>query len=118
MEENDAIARLAALAQETRLRVFRLLVEHGPGGLPAGDVARQLGVPANTMSTHLAVLTRAGLIRARRDRRLVIYAADIPGLRGLLAFLLQDCCRGRPEACGPLLDAALLPACCEGTPAP
>ena len=114
MDEIAAVESLSALAQDTRLRVFRLLVETGPEGLPAGEVARRLGVPANTMSTHLAVLTRAGLVHARRDSRLVIYAADVAGLRGLIAFLLEDCCRGRPEACGPLLDAALAPAiaCC------
>lgn len=122
MQEADAIAALAALAQDTRLRSFRLLVEHAPEGLPAGVVARRLGVPANTLSTHLALLARAGLLQARRDSRQVIYAADLAGLRALLGFLLEDCCRGQPGSCAPLLDAAFAstPACCppERRPAP
>ena len=117
METEAAVETLSALAQETRLRVFRLLVEHGPEGLPAGAVARHCGVPANTMSVHLGILARAGLVSARRDSRQVFYAADIPGLRGLIGFLLQDCCRGRPDLCEPLLDAALpATACCPPAP--
>ncbi len=107
MEINDAIEGFAALAQETRLAAFRLLVEAGPAGLPAGDVARALSVPHNTLSSHLAQLTRAGLVTARRDGRQMIFAADFDGMRGLIAFLIEDCCRGRPEACAPLLDAAM-----------
>lgn len=117
MDVIAAIDRFAALAQDTRLRAFRLLVEAGAEGMPAGEIARRLGVPHNTMSVHLAQLTRAGLIRSRRESRSVIYLADFAGVRALLAFLLQDCCRGRPEACGPLLDAALpAAACCPDTP--
>ncbi len=106
-----AIEGFAALAQETRLAAFRLLVEAGPEGLPAGDIARALSVPHNTLSTHLAQLSRAGLVTARREGRQVIFATDFAGMRGLIAFLVEDCCRGRPETCAPLLDAAL-PACC------
>ena len=106
---------LSALAQETRLATFRLLVEAGPGGVPAGDVARALGVPQNTMSTHLAVLARAGLVASRRESRSVIYRAEMEGVRALIGFLLRDCCRGRPEVCAPLLDAVIPATCC---PAP
>lgn len=116
MRASDAVQAFTALAQDTRLAVFRLLVEAGPSGIAAGEVARQLGVPHNTMSTHLAVLARAGLIASRRESRSVIYAADMSGVRALLDFLLSDCCKGRPEICAPLLDAAIpsttAPACC------
>ena len=100
MDERGAIDALAGLAQEHRLRVFRLLVREGPGGLPAGQIAERLGVPASTMSAHLAQLERAGLLRARRDQRRIIYAVDLEGIRRLLAFLIEDCCRGHPEICG------------------
>ena len=89
--EAAAVQALGALAQETRLRVFRLLVEAGPQGLPAGEVARRLGVPANTMSGHLGILARAGLVLQRRDSRLILCSADFAGLRALLDFLLRDC---------------------------
>lgn len=107
----SAIAALSALAQDGRLQVFRLLVECGEDGMPAGDIARAQGVPANTMSAQLNVLAHAGLVRSRRDGRSIIYSVDFARVRDLLAFLMQDCCKGRPEACAPLLDAAL-PACC------
>ena len=107
-----ATEAFGALSQETRLAVFRLLVEAGAEGMPAGDVARHLGVPHNTMSTHLGILVRAGLAASRRDGRSIIYAADYDGIRALITFMLQDCCRGRPEVCAPLLDAALAAAPC------
>ncbi len=117
-----ATEAFGALAQDTRLAVFRLLVEAGAEGMPAGEIARHLGVPHNTMSTHLAILARAGLVASRRESRSVIYAADYGGIRALIAFMVQDCCRGRPEVCAPLLDAALAPAaarCCpQVQPAP
>jgi DNA-binding transcriptional ArsR family regulator len=91
---------LAALAQEHRLRVFRLLVREGPIGLPAGEIALRLGVRPSTMSSHLAQLERAGLLRSRRDQRRIIYAVDVEGIRKLLAFLIEDCCQGHPEICG------------------
>jgi ArsR family transcriptional regulator, arsenate/arsenite/antimonite-responsive transcriptional repressor len=114
MDMDDAIDGFAALAQETRLAAFRLLVEAGPGGLPAGDIARTLTVPHNTLSSHLAQLSRAGLVTSRRDGRQVIFAADFDGMRTLIAYLIEDCCRGRPELCAPLLDAAMpaQPAAC------
>jgi len=114
MDESDAVEGLAALAQETRLRVFRLLLQHGPEGVPAGEIARQMGTPPNTMSTHLAILTRAGLIQARRESRQVFYTVELVGIRQLIAFLVEDCCGGRPGACTPLLDAALPLAACSG----
>lgn len=111
MEVNQAEKALGALAQERRLRVFRLLVRAGLEGLAAGDIAQQLAVPANTMSTHLAVLSRAGLIVSRKEGRSVIYAVDLEGTRKLLSFLVEDCCRGKPEICRPLIASALARCC-------
>jgi ArsR family transcriptional regulator len=111
MELNDAVAALNALGQESRLRVFRLLIRRGRDGMPAGDIAAQLGVPANTMSSHLAVLSRAGLVASHKQGRSVIYAVDLNGTRKLLAFLVEDCCRGRPEICRPLIASALAQCC-------
>jgi DNA-binding transcriptional ArsR family regulator len=95
-----AVQALAALAQEHRLAIFRLLLGEGPGGLSAGIIAARLGVSPSTLSHHLAALTGAGLIGARRSDRHIYYAADIAGMRRLLAFLTDDCCRGHPELCG------------------
>ena len=95
-----AVQALAALAQEHRLAVFRLLVREGPPGLPAGTVAGLVGIPASTLSHHLAALEGAGLITSRRVERRIYYAVDIVGTRRLFAFLTEDCCRGRPELCG------------------
>lgn len=100
MEINDAIGAFAALGHETRLAVFRLLVQAGPSGLAAGAVAEQAGVPPSTMSHHLGLLERAGLVRSWRVHRQIFYATDYEGTRKLLAFLLEDCCQGRPELCG------------------
>ena len=105
-----AIAAMGALAQGTRLDVFRLLVRHEPNGLAAGEIARQLDVPQNTMSAHLGILARAGLIRPERRSRSIIYRADLEGLRALTLFLLKDCCGGNAELCGPLV-AELAPCC-------
>jgi DNA-binding transcriptional ArsR family regulator len=110
MESTDAILALAALSQGTRLDVFRLLVSREPKGLPAGEIAKALVVPANTMSAHLAVLARAGLVTFARHGRSIVYRADLERLRGLVLFLLEDCCGGRPEICAPLV-AALEPCC-------
>lgn len=110
MDNDSAIAALGALAQGTRLDGFRLLVRHEPQGLPAGEIARVLGVPQNTMSAHLAVMARAGLVRAARQGRSVVYRADLDGLRGLVLFLLTDCCAGNAALCAPLV-AALSPCC-------
>ena len=106
----EAVEALSALAQGHRLAVFRLLVRAGAEGLPAGEIAREIGVLPNTLSTHLAILGHAGLIRSRRDGRSLIYWADYDGMRDLLGFLAADCCGGRPEICAPLTDA--VQACC------
>lgn len=100
MEAATAVAAFGALAQETRLAVFRLLVQAGPDGLTAGDIAEALKVPASTMSHHLATIERAGLAASRRESRSIYYTADYAGIRELLTFLMEDCCQGRPEICG------------------
>jgi DNA-binding transcriptional ArsR family regulator len=102
METKDALSALAALAQETRLEVFRLLVRAGPSGLSAGAVAERVGVQPATLSFHLRELERAGLLTARRESRQIFYAPDILGMRALLAFLTEDCCGGHPEICAVL----------------
>ncbi len=111
MEITAAITALAALAQETRLKVFRLLVRSGPSGLAAGDIARKLDVPRNTMSTHFAILSRARLVTSRKEGRSVIYAVDLEGTRDLLSFLLEDCCRGKPQLCTSLIETTLAECC-------
>lgn len=105
MDKKAALAVLAGLGQETRLDVFRLLVQAGDPGIPAGEIASQLGTVQNTMSAHLKVLGHAGLVRAERDGRTIRYTADMTGFRDLLAFLMEDCCNGRPELCRPVIDA-------------
>ena len=110
METEVSILALAALAQSTRLEAFRLLVRHEPAGLPAGEISNHLAIPANTLSSHLGVLTRAGLIRSERRSRSIIYRADLDRLRDLVLFLLKDCCGGRADLCEPLL-AELAPCC-------
>ena len=101
---------VCALSQPTRLEVFRLLIENEPEGLAAGEVARRMAVPHNTMSTHLAILTRAGLITAERQSRSIVYRARLDAVRELAGYLVQDCCGGRPEICAPLI-ADLTPCC-------
>jgi DNA-binding transcriptional ArsR family regulator len=101
MESEQAILALAALAQATRLAVFRLLVRHEPEGLPAGDVAKALAVPQNTMSAHLSVLARAGLVMSERRSRSIIYRADLQAYAALTSFMVEDCCGGRAELCMP-----------------
>jgi DNA-binding transcriptional ArsR family regulator len=110
MDNDSAVAALGALAQGTRLDVFRLLVRHEPNGMAAGEIARQLDVPQNTMSAHLGILARAGIVRSERHSRSIIYRADLDGLRTLTLFLVKDCCAGSPELCAPLL-AELSPCC-------
>ncbi|HVY59335.1 MAG TPA: metalloregulator ArsR/SmtB family transcription factor [Xanthobacteraceae bacterium] len=114
MDEQEAVLAFTALAQTTRLEAFRLLIAHEPEGLPAGDIARQLVVPHNTMSTHLAVLARAGLVQAERRSRSVIYRARLDAVRSLVGFLVKDCCGGRPELCAPLVTD-LSPCCTTPT---
>ena len=105
METNTVIATFAALSQETRLAVFRLLVRQEPEGLAAGEIARQLEVPHNTMSAHLAVLARAQLAVSQRQGRSIIYRANLDHMRKTIHFLARDCCAGHPQVCEPLMAA-------------
>ncbi len=100
MEQTDALAAFAALSQTTRLDVFRLLVAHEPDGLPSGEIARRLDVPANTLSSHLGVLARAGLVMTERQGRTIIYRARMDNIQSLVGFLVNACCQGRYDACG------------------
>ena len=102
MESEQAILALAALAQSTRMGVFRLLVKYEPDGLAAGDIAKLLAVPQNTMSAHLAVLARADLVISERKSRSIIYRANLERFRDLTSFLVEDCCGGRADLCLPL----------------
>jgi ArsR family transcriptional regulator len=110
MDMTHALAGLSALAHDGRLSIFRLLVKAGPDGMAAGDIARKLDTAPNTMSAQLLVLSNAGLVRARRDGRSIIYAVDFDAMSALLLFLTKDCCGGRPEICAPL--AQTVNACC------
>ncbi len=94
-----ALSALAALGQSTRLNIFRLLMRHEPDGLLAGAIAEKIGCPHNTLSSHLAILARAGLISAERDGRTIMYRADVEGMKGLMSFLVKDCCGEHPELC-------------------
>ena len=111
MAPQSAVAALSALAHPGRLEVFRLLVRAGPDGMAAGEIARATGSLANTLSTNLSVLASAGLVTPRRDGRSIIYAAGYDRMRELLAFLMEDCCGGKPEICAPLAAIAER-ACC------
>jgi DNA-binding transcriptional ArsR family regulator len=114
MENEDAIAALAALAQSTRLETFRTLVRFEPEGVPAGELARMLEVPQNTMSAHLATLARSGLVKSQRHSRSIIYRADLEVFRQLTLFMIKDCCGGRAELCAPLITE--LTPCCAPQP--
>ena len=109
MESTDAVSARAALAHPGRLETFRLLVRAGPAGLAAGAIARATGSPASTLSTNLGILAGAGLIASQRDGRSIIYTAAYDQMRDLLAFLMDDCCGGRPEICAPLALLATEP---------
>lgn len=104
MESNDATIAFSALSQKTRLDVFRLLVKAGKSGLLAGELGEQLDVKQNTMSANLTVLLNSGLVRNERQGRTIRYFADFEAIQGLLAFLMEDCCGGRPELCKPIID--------------
>ncbi|KAB2736211.1 ArsR/SmtB family transcription factor [Brucella anthropi] len=111
MENEEAITAFAALAQLTRLDTFRLLVKHEPAGIPAGELARMLDVPQNTMSAHLATLSRSGLVKGERQSRSIIYRADLDRFRELTLFMINDCCGGNAKLCAPLIES--LTPCCE-----
>lgn len=113
MDINEAVDALGGLAQQSRLRVFRLLIQAGISGMAAGDIARAIGIPKNTMSSHLAILARANLIQARKEGRSMIYAVNLEGTRSLLSFLVEDCCQGDPSICGPLIETTLATCCSE-----
>lgn len=103
MDSNKALAAFSALSQPTRLDVFRLLVKAGADGMPAGEIGERLNVRQNTMSANLAVLLNAGLVRNERRGRTIRYFAEFDAMRGLLGFLMEDCCGGRPEICQPVI---------------
>ena len=105
MDKQSALAALAALGQETRLDIFRLLVRAGSDGIPAGDIAARLGAVQNTASAHLKILAQARLVKACRDGRSIRYAADMSGFRDLLGYLMEDCCNGAPELCQPVIES-------------
>jgi ArsR family transcriptional regulator len=111
MEMIDAVTVLSALAQPTRLEAFRLLVEQEPNGVAAGELARLAGVPQNTLSSHLNVLARAGLVRGARSSRSIIYRANLDRLNEVVLHLMNDCCGGRPELCAPLVARLTNPCC-------
>src|SRR6185312_14446813 len=114
LTEAHAISALSALAQPTRLVIFRLLIKHEPVGITAGVIAETIGAPHNTLSTHLAILVRAGLLRSTREGRTIIYRSNVEGMRVLIGFLVSDCCDGHPELCN--LVAADAVACCAAPP--
>ena len=101
MNKSTAVAALGALAQDTRLDVFRMLVQSGPDGLPAGEIGAKLGVPSPTLSFHLNHLKHAGLVTCRRDSRSIIYSADYKAMTDLISYLMENCCRGDASQCAP-----------------
>lgn len=111
MEIKTAVAKLAALAQETRLAIFRLLVEAGPDGVPAGGIGEQLKVPGATLSFHLKELARAGLVISRHERQFIFYRVDFEQMAQLMTFLTQNCCQGMPQKCLTVVETAL-ESCC------
>src|SRR6201997_2581992 len=101
MKKSTVIAALGALAQETRLDIFRMLVQKGPDGLPAGEIGSRLAQPSPTMSFHLNQLRFAGMVTSRRESRSIIYSANYKAMNDLLGYLTENCCGGRPELCAP-----------------
>ena len=116
MERSDAIAALAALAQDHRLETYRLLVQAGPEGISAGEVAATIGLPPNTLTFHFDRLRQAGLVTVRREGRSMIYAARYDTMNALLGYLTENCCKGAPETCAPA--AACRPARARRTKVP
>jgi ArsR family transcriptional regulator, arsenate/arsenite/antimonite-responsive transcriptional repressor len=111
MDTKTAVSALAALAQETRLSIFRLLIEAGAEGVAAGRIAEQLDVAAPTLSFHLKELHRAGLVSSRQKSRFVYYAADVERMAALMTFLTHNCCRGMPDECLTIMETALGRCC-------
>lgn len=116
MDLKDAVTALAALAQETRLSIFRLLVEAGPEGVSVGSIGQALKVPGATLSFHLKELARAGLISSRQEKQFIYYAADFGRMAELMIFLTQNCCQGMPKECLTVVETAL-GSCCSPQPA-
>lgn len=115
MKSNADIEALGALAQSSRLAIFKMLVHAGAGEVPAGEIARAIKIPASTLSSHLAILARAGLVRSRRESRTIFYRADLKAMAALMAYLIEDCCEGRAELCTPLTGIVQRAnACCVG----
>ena len=112
MEIDSATTALSALSLASRLEIFRLLIKAGPEGMAAGDIARAIDVRPNTLSANLNVLSGAGLVRSQRHGRSIVYRADYERMRGLLAFLMEDCCSGDASICAPLAEIASRAACC------
>ena len=108
MDKTQSLDALSALSQETRLDIFRLLMRKEPAGLCAGEIAEAVNGKQNTVSTNLAILARAGLVRSVREGRSIRYFADLEGMRGLLSFLTEECCDGNPAACAPLVRSFAL----------
>jgi ArsR family transcriptional regulator len=113
MEIQLAAATLSALAHESRLSVFQLLVTAGPEGLAAGEIARRLGMLPNSLSANLTILSHANLVASHRDGRSIIYQARYDQMAALLGFLMKDCCNGQPEVCAPLTRLVSQAACCD-----
>ncbi len=111
MNDEIAVQRLSALAQVTRVNVFKQLMRAGPDGIKAGVLADRLAVAPNTLSAHLAVLSEAGLVTVRRDGRARIYAIELEAIADLFGYLADDCCQGHPEVCAPLVRSGSEPAC-------
>jgi ArsR family transcriptional regulator len=111
MKSTDAVDSLSALAHEGRLAVFKMLVKAGPDGIAAGDIARKLDVPPNSLSANLNILSHAGLVASRREGRSIIYSARYEHMSKLLSYLMEDCCNGAPEICAPLTKV-INRACC------
>lgn len=116
MSAPHALAALAALGQPTRLEIFRRLMREEPHGLAAGAIAEAIGCPHNSLSSHLSILARSGLVAGKRDGRSIVYRADVEGMRRLIDFLVTDCCDGHPELCD--LSAAVSAAGCGCAPTP
>lgn len=115
MDERQALIAFGALSQETRLRILRMLVIAGPEGVAAGTIAERMEVSPSNVSFHLKELERAGLLAARRDSRSILYSAEYEALSGLIRFLMEDCCSGRPEICAPVAAApCCMPVAVQG----
>lgn len=116
MEINDAVSALGALAQATRLSIYRLLVQAGPDGVPVGQIRDALDVPAATLSFHLKELNHAGLIQQRQEGRFIYYSVDFEQMSALMTFLTENCCQGMPQECLSVMETALESCCTPGAP--